>query len=209
MILPFTLYNQSRFDRFVLLNTNAGFAFFWANHPVYGARFQGILPPELGSYQDLIPTELRHLDEPALEQALMERGLQFITDDPGRYLLLSLSRIPVYFMFWPSADSGTVSNISRVGSFALFLPLMLGGLVYSLASARLRRSTFPDTSLLLLFMLLYTGVHLASWALIRYRLPVDAVLLLYAGLAAAVLWAIWERRSGRQPVYTADTTVHS
>ncbi|MCJ7569986.1 MAG: glycosyltransferase family 39 protein, partial [Anaerolineales bacterium] len=33
MILPFSLYNYDRFDQFVLLNTNAGFAFFWANHP--------------------------------------------------------------------------------------------------------------------------------------------------------------------------------
>src|SRR5690606_32595509 len=53
-ILPFTFYNYSRFDRFVLLNTNAGFAFFWANHPIYGAQFQPILPPEMGTYQDLI-----------------------------------------------------------------------------------------------------------------------------------------------------------
>jgi hypothetical protein len=206
MILPFTLYNQGRFDRFVLLNTNSGFAFFWANHPVYGTRFQGILPPELGSYQDLIPPELRQLDEPALEQALLVRGVQFVTDDPGRYLLLSLSRIPVYFMFWPSADSSGISNISRVGSFALFLPLMLGGLIYSLVNARLRRATLADTSLLLLFTFLYTGVHLASWALIRYRLPVDAILLIYAGLAGAWVWSFLLRRFSRGSVNMTHTT---
>lgn len=194
MILPFTLYNLSRFDRFVLLNTNAGYAFFWANHPVYGTRFQAILPPQLGTYQDLIPAELRHLDEAALEAALMTRGLEFVRQDPLRYVLLSISRIPVYFMFWPSSESGTISNLSRVGSFALFLPLMLGGLVYSVASARLRRSTLRDSSLLLVFIMLYTGVHLASWALIRYRLPVDAVLLLYAGLAAAGIWSAIEKQ---------------
>jgi hypothetical protein len=206
MILPFTLYNQGRFDRFVLLNTNSGFAFFWANHPVYGTRFQGILPSELGSYQDLIPPELRQLDEPALEQALLVRGVQFVTDDPGRYLLLSLSRIPVYFMFWPSADSSGISNISRVGSFALFLPLMLGGLIYSLVNARLRRATLADTSLLLLFTFLYTGVHLASWALIRYRLPVDAILLIYAGLAGAWVWSFLLRRFSRGSVNMTHTT---
>lgn len=187
-ILPFTLYNMSRFDRFVLLNTNAGYAFFWANHPIYGTRFQGILPPELGTYQDLIPPELRGLDEAALEQALLARGLAFVRDDPPRYVLLSLSRIPVYFMFWPSAQSGLASNVSRVGSFGLFLPLMLGGLVYSLANRGLRTRTFADASLLLLFGGLYTAVHLLSWALIRYRLPVDAILLIYAGLAAEALW---------------------
>jgi hypothetical protein len=195
MILPFTLYNTSRFDRFVLLNTNAGYAFFWANHPVYGTKFEGILPPEVGTYQDLIPPELRGLDEPALEQALLARGLGFVAADPGRYILLSLSRIPVYFMFWPSAASGMVSNVSRVGSFGLFLPLMLAGLVYSLARRDLRRRTFEDSSLLLLFMALYTAVHLLSWALVRYRLPVDAILLIYAGLAADAVW-VWFTRRG-------------
>lgn len=203
MILPFTLYNYGRFNRFVLLNTNAGYAFFWANHPVYGTRFQGILPPETGTYQDLIPEELRHLDEPALEQALLERGLQFVADDPGRYVLLSLSRVPVYFLFWPSAASGILSNISRVGSFGLFLPLMLGGLVLSLANRRIRRRTLLDSALPLTFAAVYTAVHLLSWSLVRYRLPFDAILLVYAGLAAEAI-GLWfaARRStstGRKP----------
>jgi 4-amino-4-deoxy-L-arabinose transferase-like glycosyltransferase len=189
MIVPFTAYNYARFDRFVLLNTNAGFAFFWANHPVYGTRFQAILPPELGSYQDLIPEELRHLDEPALEQTLLARGLAFVAADPVRYTRLSLSRVPVYFMFWPSADSGMISNVSRVGSFGLFLPLMAAGLIYSLLNRDIRRRTLADASLLLMFVALYTVLHLLSWALVRYRLPVDAILLVYAGLAASVLWA--------------------
>jgi len=42
-ILPFTLYSSARFGRFVPLNTNAGFAFFWANHPIHGTSFQSIL----------------------------------------------------------------------------------------------------------------------------------------------------------------------
>ena len=189
MIVPFTAYNDARFDRFVLLNTNAGFAFFWANHPVYGTRFQAILPPELGSYQDLIPEELRHLDEPALEQALLRRGLGFVAADPARYVRLSLSRVPVYFIFWPSAGSGMISNVSRVGSFGLFLPLMAAGLIYSVLNRDTRRRTLADASLLLIFVTFYTAVHLLSWALVRYRLPVDAILLIYAGLAASVLWA--------------------
>lgn len=194
MILPFTLYNFSRFDRFVLLNTNAGYAFFWGNHPVYGTRFEAILPPELGTYEDLIPVELRHLDEPALEQALMARSLQFVSADPWRYIRLSLSRIPVYFMFWPSTESGMASNISRVGSFGLFLPLILVGLIYSLMNGKVRRRTLANASLLLLFVSFYTVIHLLSWALVRYRLPVDAIMLIYAGLAGSVAWGYLDNR---------------
>jgi len=44
-IVPATIFNYARFGRFVLLNTNAGFAFYWANHPSHGTNFIEILPP--------------------------------------------------------------------------------------------------------------------------------------------------------------------
>jgi 4-amino-4-deoxy-L-arabinose transferase-like glycosyltransferase len=234
-ILPFTIDNYSRFGRFVLLNTNAGYAFFWSNHPIYGTHFVGILPPQVATYQSLIPPELRHLDEAALDQELLKRGIQFVIQDPVRIFFLSLSRIPVYFMFWPSTDSSLISNISRVSSFALFLPFMLYGLLLTFLnkdgrepvlsatkdllteasppifqSSNLPSSTpTPNPSspsslvpsplsptplipiftlsspafLLILFSGVYTTIHLLSWALIRYRLPVDAVLLIFAALA--------------------------
>jgi hypothetical protein len=42
--------------------------------------------------------------------------------------------------------------------------------------------------LLLTFSIIYTSVHLLTWALIRYRLPVDAVLLPFAALALSSLY---------------------
>ena len=172
MIAPWTLRNYTAFGRPVLLNTNAGFAFYWANHPIYGTQFVGVLP-EGQSYLSLIPPEMRALNEAALDSALMQAGLQFVADDPGRYALLSLSRVATYFMFWPSPDSGALSNGVRVLSFGVALPFMLYGLV--LAARRWRA-----WSLLYLFVFAYTGIHLLSWALIRYRLPVDIVLLIFA-----------------------------
>lgn len=188
-IVPFTFYNYQRFERFVLLNTNAGFAFFWGNHPIYGTRFIPILPPEMGSYLDLIPQELRGLDEAALDQALLAEAVKFIRQDPGRYVLLSLSRVPAFFMFWPSRDSDLISNVARAGGFGLLLPFILYGLVRSfIPRPPVERFSLRSTSnLLLLFILFYTAIHLLSWALVRYRLPVDAVFVIYAGLAFADL----------------------
>jgi len=187
MILPFSIYNTIRFGHFVLLNTNSGYAFFWANHPIYGTHFQAILTST--SYQSLIPVELRHLDEAALDQALLKRGVQFILDDPVRYILLSISRIPVFFMFWPSRDSGLISNLSRVASFGILWPFMIYGIYRSIADAKLSladRLASP-AFLLVMFAFVYTMIHLLSWALIRYRLPVDAILIVFAGLAVVDL----------------------
>lgn len=188
-ILPITIFNYIRFHRFVLLNTNAGYAFYLGNHPVYGDRFIPILPSEM--YIRLIPPPLRTLDEAALDQELLRRALIFIKQDPGRYLRLSLSRIPAYFMFWPSADSGFISNISRVSSFGLFLPFMLYGLFFAFVRQKKPVSGIlaDPSAFLWLFLVIYTLIHLLSWALIRYRLPVDAVLVIFAGLAVADIYA--------------------
>ena len=194
-VLPVTYYNYARFGRFVLLNTNSGYAFFWGNHPVYGTHFYPILPDFLGTYEGLIPEEVRHLDEAALDSELLKRGIQFVIDDPKRYILLSISRIPSYFMFWPSSGSGMISNISRVGSFGIMLPFMLYGMWIVLAKKgrRLMDLLVSYEGLLLLFVIIYSAVHLLTWALIRYRLPVDAVLIPFAALAMNELYQKFNR----------------
>ena len=197
MILPFTFFNYARFGRFVLLNTNAGYAFYLANHPIHGTDF--IPANEMESYQSLVPTELRSLDEAALDQVLLQRGLAFVAEDPFRYLLLSLNRIPEYFKFWPSADSSTVSNIVRVTSFGLTLPWMLMGIwiwLRNRSGCRILDTLGAPGSLLLIFAVVYSAIHVFSWALIRYRLPVDAVLIPFAGLAAAVAFERITRSAG-------------
>lgn len=184
MILPFTIRNQRAFGTFVLLNTNAGFAFFWGNHPVHGTSFMSILPEGQPSYYDLIPPELLSLNEAELDRALLERGLAFVTDDPGRFVLLSVSRLVDFFKFWPTPESGTLSNISRVGSFGISLPFVIFGFWVEWRHAWRNQSSNGRRAILLLaaFALLYTLIHLASWTLIRYRLPVDVILLIFAAL---------------------------
>ncbi len=206
LILPWTIRNYQAFGRFVLLNTNSGYVFFWGNHPIYGTDFVPILPN--GMYQQLIPAELRGLNEAALDQALFREGIRFVLDDPARYALLSLSRVKAYFEFWPSPESSPMSNLVRTGSFGLYLPLMVYGLLLAAARYRSARAgvTWSGVVLLSGFVAIYSLIHLLSWALIRYRLPVDAVLMPFAGLALVDLadrvlaWTRghWPRRASVQ-----------
>jgi hypothetical protein len=45
--------------------------------------------------------------------------------------------------------------------------------------------------LLFLFMTTYAAIHVLSWTLIRYRLPIDAILLIFAAIAIVDLWRRW------------------
>lgn len=69
-------------------------------------------------------------------------------------------------------------------------PFMLYGLCLTV-----NNKLTSERWLLIIFMLVYTGVHLASWAMIRYRLPVDAVLLIFAGVAIVDLVERYQARS--------------
>jgi hypothetical protein len=173
-ILPFTLRNYRVYGDFLLLNSNTGYAMYSAQHPMHGTRFQEHSAAPL-------PEDLRsaNLDEPALDRELMRRGIQFILDEPGRYLLLSLSRVEDYFRFWPTSDSSLLYNVGRVLSFGLYLPFMLYGLYRAVRTP----GFVAHNALILIFIPFYTALHIFTWAMIRYRLPVDAVLMPFAALA--------------------------
>jgi hypothetical protein len=187
LILPFTIRNYVTYGQFLLLNSNAGYAMYSAQHPMHGIDFQEFAAAP-------VPPEVLGQTEPQMDRALMQIGIGFVLADPGRYLLLSLSRARAYFEFWPSPDTSLINNLGRVGSFGLFLPFMLYGLFVALR----KRADFWKTPLsivgtplafILLFAVFYSGMHIFTWAMPRYRLPVDAVMLPFAALAVVDLLA--------------------
>jgi hypothetical protein len=193
MIAPFTIRNYRVYDQFLLLNSNAGYAMYSAQHPMHGTNFQEFIAAPL-------PDDLAGMNEAQMDRLLMQRGIGFVLADPGRYVLLSLSRIPDYFEFWPTSDTTVLNNLGRVGSIGLFLPFMIYGLWLAIRVAGpgaqggwLNFSTTP-LALLLLFMSVYTMMHILTWAMPRYRLPVDTVALSFAALA---VYDLFNRVMGR------------
>jgi hypothetical protein len=53
-------------------------------------------------------------------------------------------------------------------------------------------------ALLFSFILIYSLMHVMTWTLVRYRLPVDAILVLFSALAMAGLGADVSNLFGRQ-----------
>lgn len=170
-ILPWTVRNYAIYGAFLPLNSNAGYAFYSANHPNHGTQFDQ-------DYAAPLPEDLinRGLDEAQWNTALTRRGLEFILTDPQRYLMLSLDRVPIFFNAWFSPESSLASNLMRVLSFGLYLPFFLYGLVLSFRDAKRFVSIY-------LFALVYSTMHIFIWASVRYRLPIDALLMPLAAMA--------------------------
>jgi hypothetical protein len=185
LILPWTLRNYRVYGEFLLLNSNTGYAMYAAQHPMHGVDFQEHTAAPL-------PDDLRgkSLNEAQWDRALMQRGLRFVKAEPWRYVRLSLSRVLDFFEFWPTSDTPLLHNVGRLVSFTAALPFMLAGSVLAVREARRRtRHRGPlawlrqPPILLLTFAAVYALVHILTWAMPRYRIPVDAVMLPFAALA--------------------------
>lgn len=169
LVIPWTVRNYLAFNDFLLLNSNGGYWLYSSNHPDQGVSFDA-------DYVAPLPEELKGLREPAIDRGLYQRGLGFILVEPGRFLLLSVSRMEDYFWILPTEESLTISNLARLVSFGLYLPFMLYGLWLS---RRRWRVCLP----LYLYVAFDTTLHLATWAAPRYRLPSDAVMIVFAAWA--------------------------
>jgi 4-amino-4-deoxy-L-arabinose transferase-like glycosyltransferase len=171
LIIPWSVRNQIVYGEFLPLNSNAGYALYAANHPQLGSSWKDV---------DLvvvpIPAEMEGMNEAQLNSALTAKAIGFVAADPIRYVALTLSKAIEYFKFWPSQDSSTISNLTRVVSFGLFLPLFLLGFVVSL-------SRWRTYLLIYLVVATHTLIHVLSWPAIRYRLPMDVLLMPLAALA--------------------------
>lgn len=173
-VFPWTVRNYLLYNRFMLLESQFGHVFWNSNHPDRGYTFGDV------DWVAPIPEELKSLNEAELTTELLRRGIENVFQDPMRYISLTISRAPIFFAFWPTNDSSLASNVSRVMSFGITLPFMIYGF---LLSGRRKYQCFP----LYVFIVMHYGVYLASWVMIRYRIPADAVALPFAALALDTL----------------------
>ncbi len=183
-ILPFTIRNYIVYDEFMLLNSNAGYVMYSAQHPMHGIDFQEHTAAD-------IPIELstQQLNEAQLDRELMRIGIEYVLAEPARFFLLSLSRVADYFEFWPTDESTPLYNAGRVLSFGAYLPFMIWGTILTLKCAaplgswmHWRRFFASPLAMVLLFIVVYSGLHILTWAMPRYRLPVDAILMVFVAL---------------------------
>lgn len=184
MIAPWTIRNYLVYGQVLLLNSNSGYALYASNNPNLGTDWRNdeVVVP--------VPPEFAGQNEAELNESLTQRGTEYILSDPMRYLWLTLDKSLEYLRFWPTRDSGLISNLNRVLSFGLYLPFMAIGLAISVGR-------WPKFALLYLFIVVHSGIHLLSWPSPRYRLPVDAVLMVFASLAFLHLAS--KLRTGRWP----------
>jgi 4-amino-4-deoxy-L-arabinose transferase-like glycosyltransferase len=166
-VLPLTLRNYQLWHQFLLLEAQFGHVFWNGNHPGHLGDFH--------PYQVFpIPADVLALKNDVLiTNTLLRMGIQNVVSRPDEFLLLTLSRLREFFLFWPTADSTLMANLLRVLSFGLILPFALYGFFLNL-----RR--FQELMPIYLFIFIHTAIYAVTWTMIRYRIPLDPFFILFA-----------------------------
>jgi hypothetical protein len=179
-IAPWTARNLRVHDRFVLIASEGGVTFWTGNHPL--ARGEGDLAanPELKRAELAFRSAHPALDAEALEPLYYQEALQWIKQNPGEWLLLTLRK--AFYTIVPIGPSYALHSVKyravSIVPYLVVLPFALAG------ARRLWRSPRRPVALgwLALSSIL---VCLIFFPQERFRLPViDPVLIISAAALA-------------------------
>jgi 4-amino-4-deoxy-L-arabinose transferase-like glycosyltransferase len=200
VLTPWFLYNQSRFDRPVLLSTNDGLAMVASNcDAMYHGPGIGLtnlngppcLPKPPSGDQSVVAAEYR------------TKALRYMRDHAGRVPVVVLARAgrdwslyrPGQMLAWNESE-GRPSWVTGLG-MVMYYPLLIGAVIGAVLLWRRRAWLWP----LLVPGIVVTVGTLFAYGQTRFRAPAEPCIVVLAAVALAAIG----RRAPNDP--SADATV--
>lgn len=183
-LTPWVVRNYRLTGEFVLLTSQGGTSLWAANNPLAdgtGVGGKWLKIPELGA-----------LPESERGAAYQHRAIQYILEDPVRFVLLSLRRLT---WFWHLGYHG--DGLREIAFLLVYLPTLvlalLGGVV---AWKRNRWALY----LLGVVPLVVSAVSAVFLPVGRYRLPAELIMCMLAGVGVAWLFSRYQTVAGGSAV---------
>jgi 4-amino-4-deoxy-L-arabinose transferase-like glycosyltransferase len=184
-ISPWTIRNYLVFEQVVLISTNGGINFYMGNNPEANGTYQWALPPG-ATWNEESPNGVYEIQASTLGY---RHGLQFITENPGRFMVLVGKRIvhmlqPPYRVinFEESKLETTVKLVWLIMHVFLLIFAFVIGPVY------LRRDPGMVWFWLVnLFVLLLP--HLITYGATRYHVPMIPFMALITAIVLDKLFS--------------------
>ncbi|HEY1271238.1 MAG TPA: glycosyltransferase family 39 protein [Terriglobales bacterium] len=191
---PWLARNYVTFGRLVFIRDDFGQQLRLGNGPYAGGISMAYLQPNLN------PSELarfRSMGELAYAEQRKREAWQFIRDNPGRFLAISLKRVVYYWADIPQVDTGRVKEFLRTSSYLASSVLALWGLLRAL------RKRKPGAGLLGLLVLSFPAIYYVVYPHPRYRHVIEPELLIFAVFLVSETETAPGRRAAASPEPTA------
>ena len=184
LMAPWWLHNYKAYHTFVRLNLGSGVALLSGNSP--SNQTGGIdnkLEATMAPFGEIA-------DPVARDKAMQRAALNYIKEDPSRFLVQAAKRFQRFWSPWPQTEEYS-RPLYKLISFCSFIPVLLLALVFVVLYGR---TYFWRIAPLLLFIVYLNSLHLVFPASLRYRLPVEPSLIVLAAAGAVHLADRWSQK---------------
>lgn len=168
-IAPWVVRDYAVFHKFVPIRGNFGVELHLGNSPTAQGDWQFYLHPSQNAVEF---NRYREMGEPAYVHSKLQQALEFIRENPGRFLYLSCAR---FFYFWtepPHAEKYPGIYEAKTFLFLCATVSALWGMVIAM------RQRLSGATLYLLLFLSYPTVYYLTFILTRYRSPIEPEILM-------------------------------
>jgi 4-amino-4-deoxy-L-arabinose transferase-like glycosyltransferase len=186
-ISPWLIRNYSTFQRPLLLRGNFGAELRMGNGPTADGTWMFWLHPTQNKLQ---LQRYRDLGEPAYVKERQDEALNWIAENPGRFMQISLKRAFYYWFGTPRAARSVIEARTKDWLFSLSSILALLGLGLAL------RRQVRGASLFLWLILSVPMIYYFTFSHPRYRHPIEPELLLL------IVYVLAEAKRKRQHAAT-------
>jgi 4-amino-4-deoxy-L-arabinose transferase-like glycosyltransferase len=189
-VLPWTFRNDLVFNRFVLVATEGGITFL-SGHNERALTNEYTLEGPVFTQLDI-----ENLDEIDRDKRAYQLGFEFIQHNPGYELRLLVHK---FNNFYKDDVSGlTYNDLSAIQPLPAWLVMTTKGvaqvyyvLIIALALASIFTRRLPDDRwffLWVVFIFVWTGLHLVFYGKDRFRLPLHPAFVQFAALSLVTWW---------------------
>jgi len=184
LMAPWWLHNYKAYQTFVRLNLGSGVALLSGNSPSnQSGGIDNNLNATMAPFAEIA-------DPVARDKAMQRAALNYIKEDPGRFLIQAAKRFQRFWSPWPLTEEYS-RPLYKLISFCSFIPVLLLALVFVVLYGR---TYFRRIAPLLLFIVYLNSLHLVFPASLRYRLPVEPFLIVLAAAGAVHLVDRWSQK---------------
>jgi hypothetical protein len=184
LMAPWWLHNYKAYHTFVRLNLGSGVALLSGNSP----------SNQSGGIDKSLKTTMAPFDEVAdpvaRDKAMQRAALNYIKEDPGRFVIQAAKRFQRFWSPWPQTEEYS-RPLYKLISFCSFVPVVLLALAFVILYGL---THFRRIAPLLLFIVYLNSLHLVFPASLRYRLPIEPFLIILASAGAIHLVDRWSQK---------------
>ncbi len=176
VISPWIIRNYQHFGTIVITTSGSGQVLWEGNNP---CNKTGGVAEHDWNYNDGLPENLGELE---IDRWKKKQAIDFITSSPSTFIDLAFKKIVRFWHFWPNDPQFQTWKYIAV-SLASFVPVLF----FALISIVTLKKQWRKTSLIWLFVLYYTMLHMVTIGSIRYRLPLEPLLIALAAASLSVI----------------------